>query len=246
MRHAGLLLVVAAALIGGIVAGNASAGRGPGTTPCLSAIVTHAEHTESSDGLTREITYRDRLQRCDDRVYITRLVPPAAAAAAANKAHRALASHASHASHEAPDVSALPRLVARAPDGRATLTVLDAESKRLIDVDRGSFETLRFDPSFERASTLIDSRALAEMSRLDRSSNVPGGHWYGRQNATHYVRVLWDEERRVALVIESGSLDGTTRDELHVEIESNVATPTPAAWLATKDFTHVDFADFGD
>lgn len=240
MRHAGLFLVVAVAIIGGIVAGNASAGGGPGTTPCLSAIVTHSEHTEGSDGLTREITYRDRLQRCDERVYITRLVPPAAAAAAAKKPH------ASHGSHEAPDVSALPRLVVRAPDGRATLTVLDAESKRLIDVDRGSFETLRFDPSFERASTLVDSRALAEMSRLDRASNVPGGHWYGRQNATHYVRVLWDDERRIALVIESGSLDGTTRDELHVEIESNVATPAPAAWAATKDFTHVDFADFGD
>jgi hypothetical protein len=167
-------------------------------------------------------------------------MPAAAAAAAAAKPHR------SHGSHEAPDVSALPRLVIRAPDGRATLSILDAESKRVIDVDRGSFETLRFDPSFERASTLVDSRALAEMSRLDRASNAPGAHWYGRQNDTHYVRVLWDEERRIALVVESGSLDGTVRDDLRVQVEAEAASPPPAVWSETKGFTHIDFADFGD
>lgn len=240
MRHAGLLLLAAVAVVGGIVARNATAGAGAAAVPCLSAVVTHSEHTEGSDGITREVTYRDRLQRCEDRVYITRLLPPAAAAAAALKPHRA------HGSHEAPDVSALPRLVVRAPDGRATLSILDAESKRIIDVDRGSFETLRFDPSFERASALVDSRALADMTRLDRASNAPGAQWYGRQNGTHYVRVLWDAERRIALVVESGSLDGTVRDDLRVQIVADAASPPPAAWSETKGFTHVDFADFGD
>jgi hypothetical protein len=84
------------------------------------------------------------------------------------------------------------------------------------------------------------------MTRLDRSSNAPGAHWYGRQNATHYVRVLWDEERRIALVVESGSLDGTVRDELRVELESSLSSAPPAPWSAATGFKHVDFADFGD
>jgi hypothetical protein len=237
-KRAGLLVVVAVALVGGAVAGSASAGaRAGAAAPCLTAIVEHREHTEGADGITRDVTYRDRFQRCGDRVHTTRIVPAAAALLAK-------ARHPTGA-HEAPDVSAMPRLVVRAPDGQATLAILDAEGHRIIDVDRGSFETLRFDPSFERAASIVDAKTLAELIRLDRPSNVPNARWLGRENATRYLRVLWDEERHIALAVESGTLDGTMRDELHVTIEASAASP-PAAWESAKTFAHVDFADFGD
>lgn len=237
MKHAGLLVVIVAALIGAVVARSAPARAS--NAPCLSAIVEHREHTEGADGITRDVVYRDTLQRCVDRVYTARILPPTAMATAAKV-------RAAHGAHEAPDVSALPRLVVRVTDDRSTLAILDAAEKRIIDVDRGSFETLRFDPSFERAASLVDAKTIASLEPLARPSSVATARWLGRDKAARYLRVLWDGERRIALAIESGTLDGTVRDEVHVAVDDAIATAPPAAWEAAKAFPHVDFADFGD
>ena len=238
LKPSRLLMTIALVIAGGAISDGATAGAGmgagAGAMPCLSAIVRHLEHSEGGDGITRELSYRDRFQRCEGHVYIARIIP-----ATAVKARRP------QEAHEAPDLAGLPRRITRERDGRTTLSILDAEGRRIIDVDRGSFETVRFDPSFDRASMVFDKRSLAEMKKLDRASTVSGAHWFERSSATRFVRVLWDEERSIALAIESGSADGTVRDDVRVDIEGSAASPPPS-WVAAKSFTHVDFADFGD
>jgi hypothetical protein len=236
MRRGALALAALVALLGAATLATPST-RAHATAPaprpaCVSAIITHREHTEASDGITRDLSYRERFHRCQDRVWIERLRRPATAP-----------SPRSGDRHAVPDVHTLGWLVTRAADGGATLALVDREGRRVIDVDRGSFETLRFTPRFAPAAQLVDPERLTTSRELTRPSHVTGAAWLGRDEGGRYVRFLWDSRLELALALERGEADGTTRDEVRVDL---VPSPATYPWQELAAFTHVDFADFGD
>jgi hypothetical protein len=224
-----------AALLGAAALVRPSRASDPAASPpCVSAVITHREHTEGSDGITRDLSYRERFHRCQDRVWLERIRRPGPPPAA----------HAGDR-HAAPDVHTLGWLITRAPGGAATLALVDTAGRRVIDVDRGSFETLGFAPRFSQAAQLVahDGDSTSSTKELTRPSNVPGASWFGREEGPRYFRFLWDAKLELALTIERGDSSGTTRDEVRVD-----RVPAPAAypWEELGGLPHVDFADFGD
>lgn len=199
---------------------------------CVSAVITHREHTEGSDGITRDLTYRERFHRCSGRVWVERIRRPGSTIPP-RTADR----------HAVPDVHTLGWLVTATPGDGASLALVDGANHRVIDVDRGSFETLRFTPRFSPAAQLVAPDALGAAKELERPSHVTGASWLGREDGTRYARLLWNARLELALAIERGDTDGATRDEVHVEL---VGAPATYPWEDLAGFTHVDFADFGD
>ncbi len=229
-------LIVVAGVVVDQRRATASAADVDTETPCVAAIVHHHEHSESADGISRDVTFRESFQRCGNHVYIARIRPQGAV-----RPDR-------HGDpHQAPDLASLPRVVERGRDGAATLEVLDREGHRVIDVDRGSFETVHFDANFERAASLVDAHTLASMSPLPgRLSPIAGARWLGRDNGTRYMRVLWDDARKIARAIESGSLAGDVKDSVRLELEPVPLNEPPEWWRGAENFEHFDFSNFGD
>jgi hypothetical protein len=127
-----------------------------------------------------------------------------------------------------------------AGDG-ATLTLVDREHRRVIEVDPSDYPVVRFEGSWELASQLVRQSTLDGMRPIE--SRVEG-RLLERRDGGRFVRVVWSDALALPLEVHAGSDDGHADDRLTVAVARLRRTDLP--WLGIEDFEKKSMVDFQD
>lgn len=200
----------------------------PAAAPDLDLTVAYYSKTVTPDGVTRESRYAEKMLRRPGHVWSARVLPAR------------VAPHEGH--HHGFNHIVLPRHVTLA--GKTPrVEYVDAKERAVVAIPPSEFENVNFDGSWDRAFYLLDPRLLGTMPVTARASSVAGARWREREEGGVYQRVLWDEQRQIPLVIESGDKAGTFYRRMDVTAQAGVAE---APWKKLQGYAQREYSDFLD
>jgi hypothetical protein len=205
--------------------------------PPLDLRIQYYSKAITPEGVTREVRYEESMLRRPGHVWVTRVLPPQAQAAG-----QAGADH-EHSVHKHFNPVLLPRHVQLAGD-KTQLEYVDAHNKEVIAVPPGEYGNVDFDGSWANAYYLFDPKLVQSMPLAQRPSTTPGARWREQVRNGSFRRVLWDEQRQIPLVIESGDQAATVFHRVEVQAQAGLASTLP--WQQTKGYAQREYGDFLD
>lgn len=196
--------------------------------PALSARIAHTHRVETPDGMTKTTTFEERFYRTADRVWLERVLPPSPAKGPS----------ATEAPHLHPgDLGIAARYLIRKPTGELDLTFVHPARVK-VHAESRDYPEVGFDGSWANAFHLLDPEHLKVLKPLPREA-PKGARWYGTEDATKFLRVLWSTDWELPLRMEAGSPDGR-----RLNITEFQPGPLPAtlpwdqlAGMGEKDYT---------
>ncbi|MBJ7312521.1 hypothetical protein H7U20_20290 [Rugamonas sp. CCM 8940] len=218
-----------AALAALLVLNNAQA-LASSPDPDLDLQIHYYSKALTPDGVTRESRYEETMLRRAGHVWVARVLPPNAQPA---KGH----------GHKEFNHAMLPRHVAL-ENSKLRLTYVDAHEKQVIAIPPSEYDNVSFDGSWENAYHLIDPRLVLAMPLSRQASAVPGARWRERVKNGQFHRVLWDEQKQIALVIESGDQAATFYRRVEVKAQGGLTRALP--WRNLASYGQKEYADFLD
>ncbi|OFA09135.1 hypothetical protein [Duganella phyllosphaerae] len=234
MQTSSLSVLLATLSLAGTV--HAVANAPAASAPDLDLAITYYSKTLTPDGVTRESRYQETMLRRPGHVWSARVLP----ANAPQHQHQHQNEEGGH--RHGLNHIAMPRHVIAA--GKTPrLEFVDAREKAVITIPATEFDNVNFDGSWDRAFYLLDPRLLKTMTVTTRASTTPGARWREREDNGVYQRVLWDEQRQIPLMIESGDKAGTFYRRVDVVARAGA---TPAPWKNLHGYAQREFADFLD
>lgn len=204
--------------------------------PPLDLNIQYYSKAVTAEGVTREVRYQETMLRRPGHVWVTRVLPPQAVAAAQAGDHE-------HSVHKHFNPALLPRHVQLAGD-KPRLEYVDLAHKEVIAVPQGEYGNVDFDGSWPNAYYLFDPKLVMAMPLSSRASTVAGARWREQVRNGAFRRVLWDEQRQIPLVIESGDVAATIFNRIEVQPQASVAATVP--WQNLKGFAQREYGDFLD
>jgi len=219
MKHVLLALAIA------IPAAQAAA-----TAPALDLALAYYSKVVTPEGVTREARYQERMLRRPGHVWSTRVLPAGVPAPA----------HAGHAEFN-------PVLLARhvqLAQGKPQLEFVDQRGRELVAIPPSEYANVSFDGSWDNAWFLLDPKRVQALPVSGRPSAVPGAQWREREKDGLFERVLWDGQRQLALVIESGDRAGTVYRRVEVAVLPTLESRLP--WQQLQGYARKEYADFLD
>ena len=199
-----------------------------GAAPSLDLAIAYYSKVRTPEGVTREARYEERMLRRPGHVWVARSLP-----AAAQARH-------GHAEFN-------PALLARHvvnDGGKVRVEYVDRQAREVVAIPPSEYANVSFDGSWETAWFLLDPKQVMTLPASNRPSPVAGARWRERAQGGNVERVLWDEKRQLALVIESGDRAGTVLRRIEVTVLPGLADRLP--WLALQGFAQKEYADFLD
>lgn len=184
----------------------------------------------TAEGVTREARYEEKMVRRAGHVWTERVLP-AQAAQHEPGPHK-------HFNHVV-----LPRHVVLEKN-QPRVEFIDAHAKEAVQIPRAEYENVNFDGSWDHAYYLLDSKRLKTMPLSSRASTVPGARWYEREEKGLFERVLWDQQRQIPLVIESGDKAATFFNRMELTVQPNLTRELP--WQKLKGYSQKEYSDFLD
>lgn len=208
----------------------------PPQAPALDLRIQYYSKSVSPEGVTREVRYEDTMLRRPGHVWVARVLPPQAQAAGQASDHE-------HSVHKHFNPVLLPRHVQLDGD-KPRLEYVDARNKEVIAVPPGEYGNVDFDGSWANAFYLFDPKLVQAMPLSPRQSAVPGARWREQVRNGSFRRVLWDEQRQIPLVVESGDQAATIFHRMEVQPQATAAAALP--WQQLKGYAQRDYGDFLD
>ncbi|MES2015116.1 MAG: hypothetical protein V4484_01370 [Pseudomonadota bacterium] len=202
-----------------------------GAAPSLDLAIAYYSKVTTPEGVTREARYEERMLRRPDHIWVTRSLPPLTAPAAPGMGHAEF------------NPVMLARHVVQ-QDGKLRLEYVDRKARQLIAVPPSEYANVSFDGSWDNAWYVLDPKRVQTLPVSSRRSTVAGAVWREREQGGNFERVLWDGQRQVPLVIESGDRAGTVFHRVAVTVLPGLAARLP--WLALQGFSQKEYADFLD
>jgi hypothetical protein len=184
----------------------------------------------TEEGVTREARYEEMMLRRAGHVWTARVLP-AQAAEHEPGPHK-------HFNHVV-----LPRHVVL-EKSQPRVEFIDAHAKEVVQVPRAEYGNVNFDGSWDHAYYLLDSKRLKAMQISSRASPVPGARWREREEKGLFERVLWDEQRQIPLVIESGDKAATFFNRMELTVQPKLTRELP--WQNIKGYSQKEYSDFLD
>ncbi len=204
--------------------------------PPLDLRIQYYSKAITPEGVTREVRYEETMLRRPGHVWVTRVLPPQSQAAAQSTDHE-------HSVHKHFNPVLLPRHVQLSGD-KTLLEYVDAKNKEVIAVPQGEYGNVDFDGSWANAYYLFDPKLVQAMPLSQRPTTVPGARWRELVRNGSFRRVLWDEQRQIPLVIESGDQAATVFHRVEVQAQANLTAGLP--WLQLKGYSQREYGDFLD
>jgi hypothetical protein len=183
------------------------------------------------EGVTREARYEEKMLRRSGHVWTTRVMPAHAEETQAAGAHK-------HFNHVV-----LARHVVL-ENARPRIEFVDAHEKQVVSIPPAEYGNVSFDGSWDHAYYLLDSKRVKSMPLSPRVSTVAGARWREREEKGLFERVLWDEQRQIPLVIESGDKAATFLNRMEIAVQPGLTRDLP--WQKLKGYAQKEFADFLD
>lgn len=214
-----------------------SAARAGAPAPDLDLEITYTSRVVTAEGVTRESRYDERVLRRPGHVWIERIIPAVVAgdghAGAADGAHE----------HKHFNHVVIPRHVL-IDDKKPRLEHVDAVNKLVIAIPPSEYGNVNFDGSFDNSFYLLDPKRVFAMALSARASQLPSARWREVEQNGVFQRVLWDEQKQVALTIESGDKAGTFYRRVDVRPQPRLRGDLP--WNKLKGYGHKEYSDFLD
>lgn len=192
----------------------------------------------TAEGVTRESRYEEKMLRRPGHVWVLRAIPKSVAAPAEPAAHKGEV-------HEHKDFNyvVLPRHV-MLENNKVRLEYVDAHERQVIAVPSTEYENVSFDGSWSNSFYLLDPKLVAAMPLSGQASAVAGARWREVEKKGVFQRVLWDEQKQIPLVIESGDRAGTFYRRVDVKPMASLNRELP--WLGLKAYSQKEYSDFLD
>ncbi|MGQ5525240.1 hypothetical protein ACUHMQ_18530 [Chitinimonas sp. PSY-7] len=151
----------------------------------------------SSDGITKQSHFRERFVRSADHIWTERIMPANA------QAHQ----HGEDDKHSH-SLATAGKLITRDTKGGVALSFVRTTEKIIYLTQPREYSTVGFDGSWEGNWSLVNPAQFKQMQRSKRAAQV-GTVWYEGRSKGVFEKVLWDEKNEIALVIETGTSNGS-------------------------------------
>ncbi|MBS1161206.1 MAG: hypothetical protein H6R15_3625 [Proteobacteria bacterium] len=216
--------------LGGLLAAAFCSLAAAAPAPDVNLLVEHEITEKTSDGVTRQLHYAERVYRRAGLVWIERVLPPGAHDAAEH-------AHGDH-EHKHLDLAAAAKLITLDADKLARIKLVNTHDKVVINVPSAEYGNVGFDGSWENAVHLLDPKQLKTMQPIAGKAQN-----YQLKRADTTVRVAWDAAGEFPRQVESGNASGTRHKLMRVRQTSAPAT-TP--WTTLQGYAQKEYSDYLD
>jgi hypothetical protein len=124
------------------------------------------------------------------------------------------------------------------------INYIDLRGKAVVAIPVSEYENVNFDGSWEKAFFLLDPTLLKAIPPTARASSVPGARWREREKNGIFERILWDDKRKIPLVIESG--DKASTFYRRIEVTARAASVTDLPWNKLSGYAQKEYSDYLD
>ena len=224
------ILFLAAALLSALAHAAAPA-------PDLDLSIAYYSRALTPEGVTRESRYEETMLRRPGHVWVERVLPQTAATK--KNVVLKLEQH----EHKEFNHVVIPRHVVLEKN-KVRLEYIDAHDKQIIAIPATEYENVNFDGSWANSFYLLNPQLVAAMPLSKQASSVAGARWHEAEQNGIYQRVLWDEQRQIALIIESGDKANTFYRRVDVKPQASLSRTLP--WSQVKGYGLKEYSDFLD
>ncbi len=217
--------------------------------PDLDLSIRYYTRVLTAEGVLRESRYEETMLRRQDHVWVARVLPKAAAhdhdgeRAQQDKGAAAKKASAQSHVHKHFNYAVLPRHVMR-EGGKLRLEFVDAREREVVSVAPADYDNVNFDGSWTNAFFLVDPRSVAALPLSNRPSPAAGARWHEREKDGVFQRVLWDEQKMIPLLVESGDRKGSFFQSIEVKPQAGLRRTLP--WQGLQGYAQKEYADFLD
>ena len=215
--------------------------------PDLDLAIRYYSKVRTAEGVTREARYEEKMLRRTGQVWVARVVPKAVDAQALHAAPEIAKKNVSLKVKEPEHQHFNHVLTSRhiiLENNKLRVEYVDAHSKNIVSVPASEYANVNFDGSWENSFYLLDPKLVNAMPVSPKSSAVPGAQWHEREKNGVFQRVLWDTQKQIPLIIESGDKAATFYQRVDVTPQASNTLALP--WKNLQGYAQKEYADFLD
>lgn len=211
--------------------------------PDLDLTVQYYSMVLTTEGVTREARYEEKMLRRPGHVWVTRVLPKNVVDLHDDEAKSKPVAKTKDADHTPFNHVLIPRHVVL-ENNKLRVEYVDAHDKNIVAIPASEYDNVNFDGSWENSYYLLDPQLIKAMPLSKQVSSTPGAVWREREKNGVFQRVLWDEQKQIPLVIESGDKAATFYRRVDVKPVATLSRELP--WKNLKGYAQKEYADFLD
>lgn len=214
--------------------------------PDLDLGIQYYSRVLTPEGVTRESRYEEKMLRRPGHIWVERVLPKSALAKeapATGAAKQKVAFKPAQHEHKEFNHVVIPRHVILEKN-KVRLEYVDADDKQVISIPPTEYENVNFDGSWENSFYLLNPALVAAIPLSKQASSVAGARWHEVEKNGVFQRVLWDDQKQIALIIESGDKANTFYRRVDVKPQASVSAELP--WTKVKGYGLKEYSDFLD
>lgn len=206
-------------------------------------LVKHSMINVGADGVTRELTFSEKVYRRADTVWVERVMSPAAEAA--HKLSHSTAQGNASAHKHLPVATSAKWITKLSSGNNAQLRLVDDDARVVVSVAPPEFSLVGFEGSWLKAYHLLDPSTLKTMKPTGAAAADGTQTYESKSGGTNPVslRVLWDSKAQVPRKVESSDALGLNRNVTTLE---PIAAPRQVPWLAARSYSAKEYSDYLD
>lgn len=193
-------------------------------------LIKHKTVSRGVDGITRTSEFSERMSRAKDNLWVSRVIPSdvhsEAEHAKGGKAHKHL------------DVATAARWISRDAAGKAQLKLIPPHGKVVVSVNKGDYDSVGFDGSWDNAWGLIDAGTLKRMKPGPTSNDLTT---YTMAEKGRSLKVIWNSRLKLPALVES--TDKTSQRHTAIQV-LEIAPLRP--WTGVQGFSSKEYSDYLD
>ena len=207
--------------------------------------ITYYSRVLTPEGVTRESRYAEKMLRRPGHVWVERVLAPSTDPHAGHKHgdNTKVALKATQHEHKHFNPVLIPRHVVLEKN-TVRVEYIDAHDKIVVSIPKAEYENVNFDGSWENSFYLLDPKLVAAMPLSKQASNAPGARWREVEKNGVFQRILWDEQKQIPLVIESGDRANTFYRRVDVKLQPTVSKAQP--WANVQNYAQREYSDYLD
>lgn len=224
-----------------LAAGFAGSAQAAAPAPVdLDLGISYYNRVLTPEGVTRESRYEEKMVRRPGHVWVERVLPTAQDEHAG---HKKVALKSAQHEHKHFNPVVIPRHV-MLEKNTVKVEYIDAHDKVVVSIPKAEYENVNFDGSWENSFYLLDPKLVAAMPLSKQASSVAGARWREVEKNGVFQRVLWDEQKQIPLIIESGDRANTFYRRVDVKLQPSLSQAQP--WVNVKNYAQREYSDYLD
>lgn len=210
--------------------------------PDLDLTIRYYSKVLTPEGVTREARYEEKMLRRPGHVWAARVLPKLADHQY-EVVKKNVALTIKEPEHAQFNHVVLPRHV-MLENNKLRVEYVDAHAKNIVTIPVSEYANVNFDGSWENSFYLLDPKLVKAMPLSSKPSAIAGAQWHEREKNGVFQRVLWDAQKQIPLMIESGDKAATFYQRVDVTPQASLSHSLP--WKNLPDYAQKEYADFLD